>query len=75
MGSWTLLVGFVPAIAYGAERPDWAFPVTASIGVQARHRMPPLRPWSMIMGHSTEFWWPLFRRALATLSTGAVGRS
>jgi cytochrome c553 len=31
MGSWILLVGFVPAIAYGAERPDWAFPVTDKI--------------------------------------------
>jgi len=31
IGSWILLVGFVPAIAYGAERPDWAFPVTDKI--------------------------------------------
>jgi cytochrome c553 len=31
IGPWILLVGFIPAIAYGAERPDWAFPVTDKI--------------------------------------------
>jgi len=27
--------------------------VTAGTGMQARHRVPPLQFWSMIMGHST----------------------
>ena len=31
LGSSVLLVGLVPAIAHGADRPDWAFPVTDKI--------------------------------------------
>jgi len=30
-GSWILLVGLFPVVAYGAERPDWAFPVTDKV--------------------------------------------
>ena len=31
IGSWILLIGLVPVVAYATERPDWAFPVTDKV--------------------------------------------
>ncbi len=31
LGPWMLLIGLIPVVAYGAERPDWAFPVTDKV--------------------------------------------
>jgi cytochrome c553 len=44
LGSWVLLVGLVPVIAYGADRPDWAFPVTDKVQPPSTHEGEPKPP-------------------------------
>jgi cytochrome c553 len=39
-----LLVGLVPVVAYGAERPDWAFPVTDKVQPPSTHEGEPKSP-------------------------------
>src|SRR5579862_3196410 len=44
VGSWVLLVGLVPVVAYGADRPDWAFPVTDKVQPPSTHEGEPTPP-------------------------------
>jgi cytochrome c553 len=44
LGSWVLLVGLVPVVAYGADRPDWAFPVTDKVQPPSTHEGEPKPP-------------------------------
>jgi hypothetical protein len=54
---------------------DLKVSVTASIGMQARHRTQPLSVFQWLWGILrllTEFWWTPFRRIFTSLSTGAI---
>jgi len=44
LASWTLLIGLLPEIAYGAERPDWAFPVTDKVQPPSTQETAPKSP-------------------------------
>ena len=39
-----MLVGLVPVVAYGADRPDWAFPVTDKVQPPSTHEGEPKPP-------------------------------
>jgi cytochrome c553 len=44
LSSWVLLVGLVPVVAYGVDRPDWAFPVTDKVQPPSTHEGEPKPP-------------------------------